>query len=200
MNAVALPNIAERVDGGFYVARFNIAVGEHALIVAPKAFGERDDIEWNRSLKSVEGAISWNDGYTNTVAMAKAGSRLAEWALDLTVDGCGGFYLASLDEAELCYRRLKPGTAENSQWGRSGINLSAVPPTWPYTLAEPSQTILEVFRAGGTEAFEEAAYWTSTQHASGSDSAWVQYFDDGGQGSWGKGNELRARAVRRLKI
>jgi hypothetical protein len=62
------------------------------------------------------------------------------------------------------------------------------------------QTSAEVFQAGGAEAFEEDAYWTSTQHAADADYAWYQYFDNGLQGDGGKGAQLRARAVRRLPI
>ena len=201
MSSVIEQQSGLRVEGGFYVARFNIDAGEHGLVVAPKALGEHADVEWNdKSYKLVEGALSFNDGYANTVAMAKAGSRLAQWALDLTVDGVGGFYLPSLDELELCYRRLKPGTEDNSQWARSGINVSAVPPTYPYTAGLPAQTAFEVFRTGGTEAFDEAAYWASTQHASGSDCAWYQNFYYGYQDDWYKDDKLRARAVRRSPI
>ena len=48
------------------------------------------------------------------------------------------------------------------------------------------------------ELFEDGYYWTSTQFSSSY--AWCQYFDDGGQSSYGKGESLRARAVRRLFI
>ena len=51
--------------------------------------------------------------------------------------------------------------------------------------------------------FKKEAYWTGTQHAADSDSAWYQNFDTGLQGSQGItsfGNELRARCVRRLEI
>lgn len=43
-------------------------------------------------------------------------------------------------------------------------------------------------------------YWTSTQNADDDGYAWVQYFDDGGQGYDHKSGEFRARAVRRLLI
>ena len=50
------------------------------------------------------------------------------------------------------------------------------------------------------EQFEEAWYWSGEQHASHSDSAWSQHFDDGHQTSSNKSLKLRARAVRRLEI
>lgn len=50
------------------------------------------------------------------------------------------------------------------------------------------------------EEFEEYAYWSSEQHASGSDYAWGQDFGNGNQNYDGKSNGMRARAVRRILI
>jgi hypothetical protein len=51
-----------------------------------------------------------------------------------------------------------------------------------------------------TETFSRDWYWTSSQCASNDDYAWCQDFYGGTQGSLHKGDELRARAVRRLAI
>jgi hypothetical protein len=50
------------------------------------------------------------------------------------------------------------------------------------------------------DQFEDRYYWSSEQHASYDDYAWVQVFDYGYQGNTSKSAELRARAVRRLTI
>jgi hypothetical protein len=50
------------------------------------------------------------------------------------------------------------------------------------------------------EQFQESWYWSSEQHASSSNSAWFQSFDNGDQDSGNKDNALRARAVRRIVI
>ena len=50
------------------------------------------------------------------------------------------------------------------------------------------------------EQFEDRWYWSGTQHASDSDYAWCQYFGNGYQYVSRKGDELRARAVRRSVI
>jgi hypothetical protein len=47
------------------------------------------------------------------------------------------------------------------------------------------------------EQFQKAAYWSNTQHAGGSGSAWYQDFDYGDQNHYRKSAELRVRAVRR---
>jgi hypothetical protein len=185
--------------GGFYVGKINIAGALFALVVAPKAEGEHEPTPWNKNSKEVAGALSFNDGLANTNAMAEAGSKLATWARGLRIGGFDDWYLPSRDELEIIYRNLKPTTEEN--WGyRSGENPSAVPPTWPYTDADPKQTDAEAFRAGGEQAFETEWYWTSTQPASNPSYAWLQYFFDGYQYNYPKVTAYRARAVRRVAI
>jgi hypothetical protein len=188
-------------QGGFYAGRINLNGLEYALIVASKDLGEHDPAPWNDSLKSVSGALSYVDGFANTEAMVTAGSDLAKWARGLNIDGFDDWYLPSVDELEVCYRALKPTTNTNWLYARSGINVSAVPPTYPYTSESPAQTTVEDFRENGPQAFtEEGFYWTSTQHANGSDYAWMQYFGDGYQGYGDKDDTRRARAVRKIKV
>lgn len=200
MNAAILPTLATPFEGGFYAGRIQVSGVPYALIVAPKAEGDRKPGIWSKSEKMVAGATSYFDGLANTQAMAEIGSTLAKWALGLTIGGFSDWYLPAVDELEIAYRYLKPTTEENSCWARSGINLSALPPTYPYTPAFPAQTENPLFRVGGAEAFEEAAYWSSTQHASYTGYAWFQDFSNGYQGYWIKDYDFRARAVRRLAI
>ena len=192
--------IGTAMDGGFYAGRIMVDGQAFALIVAPKAEGESEEQEWIADYKDVPGAKSYFDGLSNTNAMAEAGSELAQWALTLNIGGHSDWYLPSQDELEIIYRNLKPTTEENSCYARSGINLSAIEPTRPYTPEFPVQTQAELFQEGGSEAFEQEYYWSSTQHASHGDSAWGQNFLYGLQHYWGKDNGTRARAVRRLPI
>jgi hypothetical protein len=192
--------IGTAMGGGFYAGRIRVGDDIFALIVAPKVEGEHEDAAWNTSAKSIEGALSYFDGHANTIAMAEGGSDLAKWALDLRIGGNDDWYLPSQDELEILYRNLKPTADKNWCYARSGINLSAAIPTYPYTPDFPVQTLAEVFQQGGSEAFEQEWYWSSTQHASFSDCAWGQHFSGGDQSLNRKLNELRARAVRRLAI
>lgn len=194
------PIIGTRMDGGFYAGRLQIGEQVFALIVAPKAEGDKSDCAWINNHQDVPGAKSYNDGKANTTAMADAGSELATWARDLRIGGHDDWYLPSQDELEIMYRNLKPTTETNSCYARSGINLSAVPPTRPYTPESPVQTQAEAFQIGGEQAFEEDWYWSSTQHASYSGLAWTQDFNDGSQYDYFKSFGGRARAVRRLPI
>ena len=188
------------MGGGFYAGRIRIGDQVFALIVAPKADGEHEDAPWNDTYNAVDGAKSYFDGIANTDAMADAGSELAKWARGLRIGGHDDWYLPSQDELEIIYRNLKPTMEVNWCYARSGINLSAVEPTRPYTPDFPVQTLAEAFQKGGEQAFDPSYYWNSTQLASDSDCAWVQVFYYGGQGINRKHDYYRARAVRRLVI
>jgi hypothetical protein len=194
------PAIGCPFEGGFYAGDFKVGDQAFALIVSPKAEGEHDDIAWNGKLKSTEGALSYCDGLANTEALAAAGSELAKWALDLVINGVAGWYIPAQDELEIIYRNLKPSTDNNYCYARSGINVSALGPTYPYTPNLPVQTTAELFIKGGAEAMQEAWYWSSTQHASNSGYAWVQRFTYGNQDLHRKSGGFHARAVRRLVI
>ncbi len=195
-----VPILGTSMGGGFYAGRILIDNTVFALIVASKSEGENNGIEWIADHKDVPDAKSYFDGTANTKAMADAGSKLAQWVQSLSIGGNDDWYIPAQDELEIIYRNLKPTTEKNSRYARSGINLSAVVPTRPYTLESPAQTQAEAFQSGGKEAFEDEWYWSSTQHAADSVYAWFQTFYDGSQDSDGKSAELRARAVRRLAI
>ncbi len=185
--------------GGFFTGHIRIGDHVYAEITAPKAEGELRG-RWSKSLDRVEGALSYFDGLANTRAMAEAGSEIAQWALAARIGGFDDWHIPALDQLELRYRHLKPGTQRNFCWLRDGINLNAVPNTQPYTPEAPAQTGVEIFRADGAEAFEQKGYWTSTQSAASSDCAYAQYFDDGTQHDCHEGNEFWVRLVRRIPI
>jgi hypothetical protein len=69
------------------------------------------------------------------------------------------------------------------------------------TLGPCRDSTPDLFKEGAAEAFEPDWYWSSTEHASYSDTAWFVDFDYGGlQGNYGKIFNFGVRAVRRLKI
>lgn len=189
------------MGGGFYVGRILMDDGEHALIVAPKAEGELPEaVRWHTQYGEVPGCHSDYNGLANTEAMAAAGIEVAQWARKLRIGGFDDWCIPAQDQIELCYRYLKPGTDTNSLFNRSGINVSAVPPTRPYTRALPVQTPVEAFRTGGVEAFEEAGYWSSTPLASHPNIAWMQWFVNGYQYYFHEDLKFRVRAVRTTKL
>lgn len=194
------PIIGTAMGGGFYAGRIRIDDQVFALVVAPKAEGDHKQTLWIPNYKEVPAARSYNDGLTNTQAMAEAGSKLAKWALGLEIGSANDWYLPAQDELEIIYRNLKPTTDTNSCYARSGINLSAFEPTRPYTPDFPPQTPADAFQNGGAEALTADWYWSSTQHVSASDYAWFQSFLNGYQSYSLTDDKLRARAVRRLPI
>lgn len=192
-----LPFIGQPLGGGFLTGVYRDDAGAlRALITSPKAECELQGI-WGDYGQDVIGAQSYTDGLANTKAMADAGSELAKKVLALRIAGLDDWHIPAQDQQELQYRRLKP-TTNNNQFGRHGLNMSAEPPTRPYTKDMPLKTIYTLFQEGGTEAFEPTWYWSSTQVSA--PYAFIQSFDVGYQAFTRRGNECCARAVRSILV
>lgn len=150
--------------------------------------------EWGKYGEKVEGADSFTDSRGNTEAMAAAGSELAQKVLVLDIGGFTDWAIPARDVQELQYRHFKPTTETNWQYGRSGDNPNSEPIGLLHTEDSPSQTSIEAFREGGTEAFRDTWYWSSSQRSAFD--AFYMDFDDGSQYSYGKLDVLRVRPVR----
>lgn len=184
-------------EGGYFAGVVRIGDTTCAIAAAPKAQGETTG-HWIDGYKAVPGARSCCDSMANTLAMAEAGSQLAQWALALDINGHKDWCLPARDVLELCYRNLKPTPWENSCTFRDGDNASSVPVGYPYTEASPVQTSAPAFQQGGAEAFEADYYLSSTQCSA--DYAYLQGFYDGGQYGSGKSFKAKARAVRLIPL
>lgn len=195
----------ESYGGGYYAgAGITVSGTTWILVVAPKATGEAQlPWEWTAD-PDVTGAESTNDGTSNTDAIVAAGgsssSVAAGFCDNLSTGGSTSWHLPSPDELEICYRYLKPGTQNNDTVGKvlhmtdNGTNPNSSPVGAGYTTTDPSQTTSALFQSGGSEAFEQDAYWTSMQIGSGS--AWAQEFSDGDQTTYTKSTTQYVRAVR----
>lgn len=192
--SLGLPAIGEAYGGGFVsgITRdpdtgkryLNITAGaEHELVGA-----------WGEYGKKIEGASSFTDGRNNTEAMAAAGSELAQKVLALNIGGFSDWAIPARDQQELQYRHFKPTTEENWQYARSGDNPNSEPVGLLYTEEDPVQTVHEAFRAGGKEAFQPRAYWSSSQRSASN--AFGMIFGVGDQYCYGKSYELRVRPAR----
>lgn len=192
--AVTLPTIGQALGGGFVTGitrdpdtgkrYLNITAGAaHELVGAWGEYGEK-----------IEGADSFTNSRANTEAMAAAGSELAQKVLALDIDGFTDWAIPARDVQELQYRHFKPTTEQNWQYGRSGDNPNSEPVGLLYTDESPIQTSVESFREDGPEAFQDRAYWSSSQRSACD--AFSMYFGDGSQGDSGKYGELRVRPVR----
>jgi hypothetical protein len=180
-------------NGDRYFARIRGPEGDYGVALPPIALRAHPAAPWNNHSKRVDGAMSYYDGLSNTVAMAKAGSKVAEFALDK------GLYIPARDELEPAYRTLKPSTDENWCY-RNGDNPSSIPAGYPYTETDPAQTTIGGYRTGEPEALPEAWVWTSTQYARDDAYAWVQHFSDGSQYFILKSNDFEVVLVRRFPI
>jgi hypothetical protein len=191
-----LPAVGERFEGGFFNGLYVHGSFLKAQISASKVDGgHRAPIAWSDDYGLVDGASDFVDGVAGTEAMARAGSKLAQWALDLRIDGRDDWRLPALQQLERIYRMAKP-TAEKNWQGNCGANPSSWPPTNVYTAEFPSRTSLELFLPGGAEAFDATAYWSAAQHPDFPSFAYVQYFDGGDQIWSHKDGEFGAVAVR----
>ena len=106
MNAPESLIIGAAIGGGLFAGRFFVGAQAYGLIVSPKAEGDFKPMAWNKSVKSVAGATSYNDGRANTLAMAAAGSALAKKVIELRIGDCDDWYLMSRQEALMAFHEL----------------------------------------------------------------------------------------------
>ena len=196
--------IGQAYGGGFYAGKISTTadgVATHYLIVAPKASGENSGRTWG-VYGTTTGITSDINGPTNSASLAALGAsyEAAKFCEDLTIGDYSDWYLPAKNELEVLYYFLKPTTTAN--YTGSGSNANAVSPepiSTNYTSGSPAQTSAGIgFRTGETDAFASAYYWSSTEYVA--NSAWVQGFDDGLQGSFNKGGSIYVRAVRRVPV
>lgn len=199
MNAPTTPitlstPIRTALDNGDRVAGFIRANDVlRAILLPPNAVRAHPAAKWNDSYDRVDGALSFHDGQANTIAMAKAGSKIAAFALER------GLYIPARDELDVVFRAFKPGTDDN--WGyRSGDNPSSVPSGYPHEPQNPAQCPIAEYQTGGAEAIPENWVWSSTQLAGYDAYAWCQYFRAGGQDDLRKGLEFEVVLVRSVII
>jgi hypothetical protein len=191
-----LPAPGTVTEGGLYIGAALINDHIFGFSVANKELGEFEG-EWGPRGQLIA-ANSTVDGMANTLAMAEAGSEIAQRMLELTIDGISGFEIGARDIVEQMYRTAKPTSRENYCWFRSGENPGSLPMGSRYTPDFPAQTTLEGFKPDEAYAFDAAWYWSSTQCSA--HGAFCQYFDDGSQDHGDKDHALRVRAVRRFLI
>lgn len=191
---VTIPEIGQPFGGGFFsgITRDPVT-GKRYLNIAAGAAHELVGA-WGKYGQKIEGADSFTDSRANTEAMAAAGSELAQKVLALDVGGFTDWAIPARDVQELQYRHFKPTTEANWQYGRSGDNPNSEPVGLLYTDESPTQTNIEAFQEGGPEAFQDRAYWSSSQRSAYF--AFFMYFVGGNQYNSVKYDELRVRPVR----
>jgi len=173
MNAVEIPAVGLPFAGGFFAGEILLHGERYALVVAPKAEGEKFNVEYKKkSLSAADGTDSDDDGLGNTNLIANTNHPAAQFCRSLKIGEFDDWHLPSRDELMRIWMALGP-------------NRKNTP---------------ELFRAGAAEAFAPKWYWSSTEHASYSSTAWVVDFSDGSQSYDNKSYYFGVRAVRRFKI
>ena len=192
--------IGEAAGGGYYAGRVSMGGTQYYLILAPKSSGETTGKKWG--LTGYVGGTSVIDGSYNSATLASLGSDYdaATWCESLTVGGYTDWYLPSLNELEVCYYFLKPGTTVNDT--SSGANAYAVSPEpvlTPYSAGSPAQTSVALFTTSGAQRFYNDLYFTSTE--ADSSNCWAISFIDGRQVYYVKTlQDAYVRAMRRVAV
>lgn len=168
--------IGALLGGGFFAGEMTIDGLRYALIIAPKAEGEKsgdDELQYKISDRGVsDDTDSDYDGLINTDRIDDDNHPAAQFCRSLRIGGFDDWYLPARDElAQLC-RNLGP----------------------------TRKTTPDLFKTGGAEAFDENWYWSSTENAQTSYNAWIVGFYYGGQNYFNKFNTNGVRAVRRIKL
>jgi hypothetical protein len=194
--------IGQAYGGGFYAGQIGVSgTATHYLVVGPIASAQ-STLQWKNADTATAGADSDINGPQNTADMVADGNSTvypcAHFCNDLVIGGQTDWYMPAKNELEVCYYNLKPTTDSNNT--SSGTNINAVPSRGSnYTSGTPAQTTAADFKNTGTEDFESALYWSSTELDSSN--ARVQNFIYGYQYGKAKTNtNRRVRAIRRVAV
>lgn len=195
---VETPQLGAPYGGGFFGGILLINGIRHGIAWAPKQYQFSSEI-LDCDRRVIGGAGSFSDSIANTRALLEAGSPAAKRVTELTINGHTDWAIPARDVVEVGYRGLKPTTTKNYCSYRDEENPSSVPPGLLYTPDLPAQTLVEAFREGGTEAFDEDdVYWSSTIDPWGY--AFCQYFNDGSQLHNFLDDSFLVRAVRQIRL
>jgi hypothetical protein len=161
------------LGGGFFAGEMISGDDRYALVIPSKAEGEKMNLQYKLRDRSIpDGTDSDDDGMANSEKINDDNHPAAQFCRSLRAGGVDDWSLPSRDELAIIERTLGPRRKNTPA----------------------------LFREGGAEAFEPTWYWSSTEHASYSNGAWLVDFLIGLQNDYLKSNCNGVRAVRRLKI
>ena len=145
----------------------------------------------------MEAIKCWNLAIPFDFSLKPAPELKATSSLEVPALNEGEIYLGAIIYGESAHRHhtiLLPGDVENKTWKQAM--------KWAADQGGdlPNRVEQALLFATLKSEFQEAAYWSNSQHAVYSGCAWYQSFGNGSQYDDGTSNELRARAVRRLII
>jgi hypothetical protein len=145
---LAETGIGKPFGGGFLGAILPATGGKSwAVIVSPKAQGEKTNIMWGIRNFAVSGARSFTDGFANSEAMNDDLHLPAKFCRSLRIGGKNDWYWPSCGELA-------------ALWANLG----------------PNHTLAANFAKGAPEAFDLDWYWSSTEIEDEPNTAWGQPF------------------------
>ena len=202
-NWTGLPRaIGSAYEGGFYAGQISTAgngVADYNLVIGPKSSAQNASIQWKTSATGGD-PTSVIDGPANSSTMNNATYPAAQFCEGLTIGGFSDWYMPAQNELDVCYVNLKPTTQVNNT-STSGPNLNAVPARASnYTSGNPAQTSASLFQTGNSEAFNAAAYWSSTQTNGNPGYGNYRLFDNGSPYPLPKNFNRFVRAIRRVAV
>jgi hypothetical protein len=193
--------IGQAYAGGFYAGQISTAgngVATHNLVIGPVASAE-SNLQYKTANTSGD-PTSVIDGPTNSSTMNSATYPAAQFCEGLTIGGFSDWYMAALNEWEVCYYNLKPTTNSNST--SFGINANAVPARASnYTSGVPAQTSSANFViTTGAQNLGNSEYWSSTQSPVTNFKAVTISSQTGYQYAYNKATSRNVRAIRRVAV
>jgi hypothetical protein len=123
----------------------------------------------------------------------------AQFCEGLSIGGYTDWYMPAINEVQVFYYNLKPGTASNTTG--DGTNANSVPRrNSNYTAGDPAQTSAAIFQTGGSEAFNVGGQASSTQYVGNSSAMAYVNFYNGNYGGALKTSVYSVRAARRIAV
>lgn len=198
-------------EGGYYAGRINVDGVRYAIVLASKqAGGVATGLRWKTSNTTTPNTDSTYNCKANMAGAVAAGINnhpAFKFCYEYRGGGYDDWLLPSIDVVEVIYRNLKPTTKSNTvtssggPHGATGRNPNSIPFGISYSLSNPSQTPLAIFKSGGSESiYDSSSYWmwSSTQRLASN--AWTQRSDDGNQATFDKTYIRYVRPVRLVRI
>ncbi len=195
--------IGQIVNGCMFVGINRIQTRSYAIFVSPANTVIR--ASQKTSLTHTPNTQSVVDGYSNTQSMFDLDHPAAYYCATLSVNGFGDFYLPSMNELNLCFNALNPGSRVDYHKDKNMNvlqlrieNNSSIPVGSSYTLLNPLPTEMIV---NSEFKFNPRWYWSSTEVSTHNNGSLIRHFFNGLQNRSIKTSvRYSVRAVRRQLI